>query len=361
MDSLYEVCTETKKVLIAKPQFEVTTYLFYSLPMSTFLWDEAKYPWILNHFNNIFLKIQEDNDLYLDYLEKDDFFAEVMEHQGMDLNETKKIADIITFLKEKISDGSYAKLMVDRFYIRDSNSHEGEHYPLQIFIHGYDDDQKVFLGIGFGEDYRFKQQVYTYDEIEKGFVSYNTNEIKRPAWARWYSCILYHPLERYKVDFDMKKFITELRSYVNSNSQYELLRPDVAVDLEKDVFFGLNIHNEIKNTLKLMLNDDVRMDFRHIHLITEQKKLMLKKMNYISSLFKHDKGVESRIEMYNNMVKDYEEVRLVYMKEVLKAGKMKGLFGDLKNKDQLTYMIGVFDKNIELEYEVLNQFLTMIS
>ena len=361
MYSMYEVYTTAKKILKIRPQYEITTYLFYSLPMSTFLWDDSKYPWLLNHFTNVYLDILPDGYLSLDYLERDDFCTGVMEFRGMDLNETKKIHDIISFIKEKISAGCYVKLVVDRYFIRDSNSHAGEHYPLQIFIYGYDEINTEFLGIGFGEDFRFKLQTYTYDEVENAFFSFNTGDIVLPTWAKWYSCILYYPTRKEGVCFDLQMFITNLDNYVNSYSKYDMLRPDIAHNIKKEVSFGLKTHKDIMNALELMLNNDVRIDYRHIHLISEHKKQMLKKMTYISSLFHYDNRIKSDIEVYKKIAQEYENVRITYMKDVLKYSKFTDLFSKMTNKDSLVYMHGVFDKNIELEYETLTDFLKVIS
>src|SRR5690554_2560982 len=160
--------SEKLKIVLQK---EITTYLNYSLPLCSILWNENKKMWLYEHFTQLYC-INNEN-IWLDYLEDLYFPSDVTDYSFVNSDEMKYIDDIILYIKEKISQKYYIFIYLDKFYLRNSNtnSYLKDHEPLFVFIYGYDDFSKQFNGIGFSNDSYFGFLNYSYENVSKAYKS----------------------------------------------------------------------------------------------------------------------------------------------------------------------------------------------
>jgi len=354
----YSIFEEEIKVLRVEEQKNITTYLNFSLPLCSVLWDKKKSPWFLEHFTNIYTIRQDNEYLWLDYLEKVHFIDDIMECISVSLESMKTITDIVSYIKEKINAGFYLILFVNSYYIKASASYQNYHNPLQLYIYGYDDRKALFYGIGFNTSSNFDKIVYTYEEVEQGFLSCinNNTEIFQKVWIKWYCCSLMKVKdvgEEYLCKPHL--FINDIENYIESKDLINKLRPEIVKERGNVAKYGISAFQEVINTLYELNEGKFNMDYRYVHLIAERSKLMHEKIVYISEHFNMENELKSLIDQYLEISRELKKTRFIFIKGTLLQNEEVNIYAQLKDKKIIDMIISIYEKVIVMERKVLTE------
>lgn len=351
-----------RKVLRIKEQNEITTYLTYSLPLCSLLWDNKKYSWIYEHFTNFYLMKDNQNYIWLDYLEDLNFPKDVMEYNFYNIDKMKKEVDIIEFIKNNINQEYTLSIFVDLFFLRDSSAYNIDHIAAQGFIYGYNDNSKEFYGIGFRKNDTFGEIVYHYDDILKGYQSCLDIYVKSEIWVNWYNCVLMkvkEPKEFYK--YDASLFIRDLTNFLNSEGSINMLRPEIRYERGEKALYGIKAQEELISAFNELKEGLFVLDYRCIHLLCEHKRLMYKKMIYTSQTMGIFDDLKELLIKYEVISKKYKIIKNEYIKYVLIDNNMQNLYGCLKNKNAIEDISKKLTYYTNIEKEILSSFLDKMS
>lgn len=360
---LFACNTEGKKILNFESQKNITTYLNYSLPLCSFCWDLSKTEWIYEHFTQIYLMKGTNDYVWLDYLEDLYFPSDILDYSFMPMKEMQKIDDIVSYIKNLIDNGFQLTIMVDKYFIETTNLYKkDEHVPIQLYINGYDDRNKEFIGVGFQTDSTFTSVTYSYQEMQDGFNSIKKNDKQEAIWVEWYACTLMKLKNcNQKYSFSPSKFLIDLENFISSKKEPNKLRPEISFERGNDAIYGLSAQYEIIESIKSLYDGNFVTDYRHIHLLNEHKQLLLKKLTATSERLNISSKVEGTIKEYNEVCKKFSKIRLLYAKQVLADNSFSSIFEQLKNKKIISEIINLMKETTYEEENILKNFLSKIN
>ncbi|EPR08147.1 hypothetical protein [Ruminiclostridium papyrosolvens] len=347
------------KEIHVKLQREITTYLNYSLPLCAILWDRKKENWTYEHFTQLYC-IKDKNDyLWLDYLEDILFPQDVSDYIFIPSDDLKNENDIIFLIKEKVSLCNCLMIFLDKYYISNSRNYLKRHDIFQAFIYGYDDVSNEFLGIGFQDNNTFDYLHYSYSDVSEAYTSCRNGYESSPIWVRLYACVLIKVKnlgEEHKCNFT--KIISDMKNYVSSIGYESDLRYEIKVCRGTNATYGINVIKEVIDHLKRLLDDTWTIDYRHIHLLYEHKRLMKKRIEFLGQIygFNDDKFSKS-LSIYTSIEKSFETAKAIYMKSILAQTNYKSIYGCLKNADTIKKIISIYENEIHREEEILSYII----
>lgn len=352
----FDVCEPDYKKLKINLQQELTTYLNYSLPLCAILWDHKKLPWLYEHFIQLYSMKGPNGYLWLDYLEELYFPLDVAEYKFIDSEIMKNVTDIKGFIKDRIDNGYCSMIFFDEFYLSGRRFFNQRHKPLQIFIYGYDDIEKTFLSIGFTPDFTFTFLKQPYEDLITAYEAAKSSFNQQiPIWVKLYTTVLIkvkEPLQEYH--FNMDRFLKGLKSYLFCEENPWMLRPEIRVERGEKANFGMSVYDDILHNLGDLLESKQTIDYRQIHLLYEHKKMLNKKLLYISSQYHLDTQIIERMSGYKKVLQQFELVRNIFMKHALKDNDFKNLYGPIKDKATIHQMTDIISRGKEQEKALLS-------
>ncbi len=354
MQNVFEINTPTKKVLKTALQKDVTVYRNFFMPLCSILWDPDKEDWMLEHFNNIYYIKEKSGYTWIDYLEQNGFTDDVLSITSRDYEDIKS-EDVVKLLKDQIDNGLYSTIYVDEFYLSGIYK-DKRHLISEMFITGYDDDEKHFLGIGYTDSREVDYITFPYDEIKIGFASLTTGVVNIedcPIWVKLYTMQAYKALNiNDKKVADIEAFNRDIKRYYTSEDLPELLRPQNVAEFGSDALYGIKAEEAVLQAIRDLLKGEFKTDYRHIHLISEHKKMLVKKFAYI------DKKIhplpKSVLNGSQTVSMNIELARLLYLKNVMQEGNM---YAELKNEAAIKKIVSLIEKAIETEKSYLKEYL----
>ena len=292
-------------------QRDVTIALHRCLPLQVILSDERIHPWFYEHFVNIFSQIQGDGFLKLDYLEEWGNYRSIINEVSLGAAYMAEQQDIIRFIINNIDQGIYLNVCADEFYLPRKIRSQKTHFIHHELIYGYDNLKHELKAVGFNEENIIDMLTFTYDEFrnayEKGKEYYpSTPWTSRTAVQLFYS----NGFDR-SYPLNMKNFLDRLYSYLHSIREKELIYYWSIKD--DQVEYGFRVHDVVLNYMERLLQGDMRMDYRVLHLLYEHKRGLAKRFAYITQRY----GITGRMiqlnDAYLDVVEQFNAIRLKYL------------------------------------------------
>ena len=345
----------TNKILPVNHIPHVTVYKNYSFPLCIMNADSSTVGWMFNHFTNFYITRDENDYIWFDFLEPDNFYSDYLIYNHIDIDNIQKY-DIIDLIKSTINNSEYVTLFMDEHYLT-----KGKESALtEFFLYGFNDETETIYSVGFDEKNYFRKLEYSYEDIRKAYGSFINNLDsfgKLPVWMKWYTFTQITRKNDYKPIINVKNIVSEIKKYANSDKQTEKLRAEVVEERGNTAIFGFDCHKEILKSLYALLDGKFQTDFRHIHLLYEHKKMMLNKMEYIYNQLNID--ASSLCSRYNDIIKKYEKARLVYLKPFI-LNKTNKIYGQLKDHNTINNIIKTVEETMNEEKAILNDFLSNV-
>lgn len=192
-------------------------------------------------------------------------------------------ANITEYLIHMIDKGYYADLIIDEFYVPNSEKFNRQHFFHQNLLYGYDLDKEEFKLFGVSSNNNFRALPISFDLFRKAFKnSYSTNG---NFWCRPINFLKLRLPEKY-YEIDLRIMIQFLEDYLYSRNTNRLLGYCFQA---KERIFGLDVYNTLFYIIKSNIGD-----LRMLHVLWQHKKCMTKRIEFL-----YNKGLLS----YNEYIK----------------------------------------------------------
>ena len=342
-------------------QKRIVTYLNYSTPLCCLLWDENASQWVNEHFLNTYCTLPEKGRIWTDYLEELNFYKDIADESIIAYDAVRSIGDILNFIKTKIRNGYYAYTYLDAFYISSNSNYKKKHNCIQSTLYGFNDDEKYFNSLGFTEGL-FKKYNISYDEMTNGFSSTMKLDMESlPVWVKWYTITLVKPKLDSNYQFNIKNYLQSLNSYISGDDKTEKLRPEVKVEFSANAFYGHNVNEQVIKCMKDLYGGKFAIDYRSVHLLAEHKKFLNDSLNFIAEQYHIENELAPFQNSFFNIINEYENARLIYLKNVYMDSNYTSIYGQLHNKQAIVKIIDAISRGSEIELSVLTNVYTKLT
>lgn len=359
MNEYFELNLDERKILKVGIQKEITAYLNYSMPLNVFMWDETKKNWLYEHFTNIYVIRGNENSIWLDFLENLYFPNDVLDYRFLNYEYMIKCDQILEYLISKIDDAFSIMLFVDKYYIESDMEYKRKHEPLQIFLYGYNKCEKNFYGIGFDKDRNYCKLEYSFEEIKRAYDSLICDLCAGygPIWVKLYTLVMMKYIKINKpFDTSNSKILEQIKDYYFGKKLPEKLRPEIVIERGDKAIYGINAQSEIVKALEELYNGEFNIDYRAIHLLAEQKKLLFKKLDYMAL---QNNRIEKIASNFTEIYKRMEYLRKLYLITVLKESNMQNIYCKLRSKEVISLIEKEFKWIAKNEYIVLEELINL--
>jgi len=331
-----------KKILPIKYP-PITTYLSHGYNLSALMNYEEFLPWF--YTNYIHLKClkeltQElvcDLNFYfpdgLDYLQRIPFvksqllYKDIMSVLG---------CNIVSFLKDAISEGYYICTFVDEYYIPGKYIYQKKNNSHRILIYGFDDDLNIFNACGWENQVFRIDEIVSYNDFSAAFESDHNKDILLSN--RGTLCFKiennFYNVHQYKLDIGY--IYQALNEYLFSKNTSENFGV-YSNKLDSTKYsFGMNAYNEFINYLHKLVDKQANPSHIAVNIIWEHKKCMLLRINYLKEMgyitnnivVNSYKEVEKKAQICRNLMLKY-----LMLKDNSQINKMINLIGIIKSEE----------------------------
>ncbi|MVP01217.1 hypothetical protein [Paenibacillus lutrae] len=251
-------------------------------------YEECK-PWIYNNYIQLYI-----SQHYIDIKEyRLDFNPDLLIIFGnvpwLEYNRTDKGTlarlgvDIHAFLKDHIDRGFYFFSYVNDFYIPNSISYQEYHFTHDILVYGYNLDKRTYNIAIFDDNRLFSMREISYEVFEQAYFSDTRQDyisLMRKVSPDEYDSFKYD-MKLGKYDLDLELMVDMMADYlhgVNTGDRLKLyLNPEPG-------FYGMNVYKALKDYFSLLLQDQINLDVRQMHILWEHKKMMIARIRYLQEL-----------------------------------------------------------------------------
>lgn len=351
-----EIMKEKSKKLYICNKPPITLYKNYLFPLYTFYNDDYN-RWIISHFTNMYMMKDENGYIWYDYLEPGNFCDDILETQCIKLS-TLSESNIIDNIISNLENNKYMTLFVDEYYLPNTLFTNKIHYPSEILIYGYDSEKKTILSMNFDITNTVNKVVYSYDEIinaTDALMHHRKLYADFPVWIELYAMRCISVKENVRINVASRdKLLCLVEEYISSKQLTEKLRSEVVTERGKTAVFGYDSQKEIIKAIKDMINGDIYIDYRHLHLLFEHKRIVLELISYV--LAESEIDGEDIISEYKKIYNSISFARILYLKGLAQKNA-SDIYGIVKDRDILEKIVSLIEKSVEAEKEILELFL----
>lgn len=345
--SLYE----NEKILDIVMQRKMTTYLHRSLPMCIILSNENYKGWYYTNFVQIISNTFENGQVELNYLTPRDAYFDIAQVINMGYPILKYDKEISSYIIEMINKGYYLVIHIDEFYIPDKWAYEEVHFVHSSLIYGYNIEKRILYGIGFDDDMTFRKITFDFDAFNLAYEEGKNHYMPDAFWCDWSAVQLIKPKTAdVSFKFDLNRFTNELNDYINSyHDEYKLYSFEFPMDSFK---CGMEIYEYFDEKLNDLKDGIYNIDYRAIHLISEHKKGLLERFEYIKENYRVSSLYNERLIDYKDIVDRTNKIRLSFMVEFPLSTEFDTISQD--KKDYIKNVSSDLKEIVGLERTILN-------
>lgn len=239
----------------------------------------------------------------------------------------EKYENLLGFIVESLDAGYYVSLMLDRFYLSNSDDYESIHKYHNTMFYGYDTEKRIFYGQDNQGKYIDKE--YSFDDVESAYYQgYECDDCGTNAAG---SVMLAERVSNVLYEFNIKYLINELQFYLNSYGSevcecynvvhhYRAQLPRVEVH-----YFNLGVYDYFKE----MLQDPESVggiDIIACYVFFEHKSFMKKRVEYLME----KEFLEAETQLCEEAA-ELENQAQVFLNSILKIK-------EFQQEDELAYM-----------------------
>lgn len=340
-------------------QNKVTSYMHRALPLGIILAHDKLHPWYYQHFIQICSQTGDDNNIVLDYAETINPHSDILIHHKLGYRDMEHITDIVKYLIERIDSKQYVILCMDEYYLSQKNDYQNKHFVHESMIYGYNLQERIFIGYGFNKENMLGELIFGFDEVfnayEKGKKNY-----KLSFGYIEYQAVQLLSLQKEDYVFDMEVFLNELTDYLYSTGERKRVCLVVKLEDREDgiplerIKFGLEVYDDVIYALESMLKGNVLIDYRSFHILSEHKRGILERLEYVAG--KHNGFLD------NSLIKEYQKV--VNKVEMIRLKTFEIVNSNNLPKEQFEYYVKNTVRDIittkELERDILTRILQIL-
>lgn len=344
------------KILQINEKVPVKVYKNYLFPLLVIFCNNSSSKWINKHFGNVYLMRDEKNYIWYDFLEPSNFYEDYITQSYISLFDICKY-DIVKLIEKSISDNKYVTLFLDEYFIKDSFNYRKRHIASEYFVYGFNASLKIFCGFGYNKFNFSTTMQFSYDEMvlaQKSLLESQSDFEELPVWVKWYAFSNIAKRDVSVINNDVSCIVEDIIDYKESNNKRHCLRKEIVHERGTVAVYGLSTQRELINSLYALKENDFLIDYRHIHLLYEHKKIMYSKLEYISKTLSID--MKNLLTEYAQIVHKMEVVRMCYLKGILKQDS-NNIYAQLTDNTIINKIINILEKIIIDEREILSCFI----
>ena len=300
------------------------TFQYYALPIAALTGENPKNElYMLNNITQVMFTESEHREVF--FYPNSYHFAK-WKCLNCQFTQKSEIYDnLIDYIRDAIDNGLYFFTYVNDMYIPDRTNYMRNNFEHEIMVHGYDDENLLFLG--YDKTGRFNSSKITFSRFEKAFKSLKPD---RPV-------ILFNSKKDYENKLDIPLNITLITDYLNSYNSS--LRHEDYNEFLKDRIWGVKAFEMVLSDLMVRDIADIRL----WDLLCEHKRLMYDRIKFFSSVA----DVSEIQKRYEDILNSAVVVKNLVMKYIIS-----------NNKKMLFYIESNMNELLIYERDVLNDFCT---
>lgn len=272
---------EHSKILpIATP--DITSYAHETYFLSVLHTDEDALRWVYSNYIQLYMWVWDlDEGIMVDYYTpnaEEHFVPCLGGYQRMTRKTVKRLSPCFTdFVRGGIDDGYYVWVFLDEYFIPGTVAYQNRTNPHAFLINGYDDKSRMFNVTGYFANQHYGAKLVSYDDVERGFNEFETEEFQYPNFVRLLKLNGYYKeLYEFKVSWVMEQ-LKELLLSTPSSWRMKAFEgrtkyPNV---------WGMNVYDRLQQQIRLHIDEQAVLDHRPSYVIWEHKKMMNKRLSYM--------------------------------------------------------------------------------
>ncbi len=319
---LFEISGEgasekTKYLLPITGRSDITLFQNHALLMQVPLVNEYTYPWYYCNFINIFyykLCYYEYTD-HINFYEKPSCYSRIQFRDIQQFNHMDRFIDTI-------DQNRYIYFWADKYDVEGTNAYQRWHDIHPILIHGYDRAAATydcsFFEIRSGLHTMSLPMKSLHHALESACF-YGIDLTDRPV-----AYIIKPGLFYNEYDYFVQRFLDELYHYITGTGRRDELYFTIGSQVPYErVVFGIDVTQELIEGL--MNHDTAPFDYRLIHMVVENKKLIAERLRYFNITI-CNRQLESYVEEFQRITALYEGIRMKYMKFSFAENQMQTFY-----------------------------------
>ncbi|WP_434748917.1 hypothetical protein [Paenibacillus amylolyticus] len=267
------------KVLpLAKPIIE--SYLHHAYQTSIIGLEEGTTPWLLSNY--IQLYFDGNDSLPLQFYMPDETgytwnfgcpFLDTQVIKKETITELHK--DIKEFIIYALKHGNYVMTYINEKHVPQKSSYKKNDFSHMFFIDGYNLENQTFHHLGYNVENnsrRFGTSEITFENFIKAYHN-NPNYLFHTHENVYLTRLNYN----FQYDFNISQVLDQLTNLLHSSRQKKF-------NDDPNHVFGLNVYANLRRILKQNLESRIDMKLTPFLLLAEHKKLMVQRLEYMSTL-----------------------------------------------------------------------------
>ena len=337
--------------LLINDRVDMTLYTHHALPLLIPFIGSQTEGWYMNNFINVFYRYEYPS--FYDYTDYKCFYSGIMDIDTFTYS-TALCFNTIDFFTECISSNKYIYAWVDQYYISATPFFEIKHDVHPILIYGYDSKRLVYHCKCFSVE----RGVYSADVVMSEYhqALLKATELDMHINDDDVFC-LFKIRKDIICEFSLESFVSELNDYATGRGKHKgtyFFKGENIVDSKYHYdlsCYGLKVTELLANGL---LAKHLRcFDYRVLHMVCENKKNILKRLQYIIARY-----ANYSISAFNQCVDEYEQIADKYEKVRLFA--MKKSISENHNLYNINYSEETARKLQLMLYELIGQELCVL-
>ncbi len=333
-------------------QNDITTYANYSMALSILNAYENYEKRIITKFINIY-SMKNDHAYWLDFLEDDGFLGnDLFSIEYINYSKSVKIENIFEFIRENLQSQKYLIIHVNGFYLSGCYSAYKTEDPVAILIYGITADSETVHVLSYDDGNVFNKIDLSSEVFQLAFDKLTSDIIQNAKWADSYRVALLSlednpPLTSFAT---ISYIQNQLYDYFNSVDCEVSIRNEIKLGFAgySSINFGISAFKSVIENLQTLSHNKGYIDYRHIHLLYEQKKSICKKLEYLVGEFHLDRSIYDEYEVIKNIV---YKAMIIFRKGIVKEHGSGNLFGRLQDVEVVDKIVNCL--NLALSYEMV--------
>ncbi len=351
----------TSKVLTVWETKDITLFTHHLLPLQIPIKLYGLEHWWMSNFINI--QYRYDHPTFYDYTDYKVFYDHLFDSSSLTFEDARHM-NCPDYFIDFIEHDKYIYAWVDNYYIRASVHYEKNHDIHPILVYGYDAQRKVYFMNGFDiKRGLFKAEV-PFEDIHVAFqkageanVRINDEDVFVIMKPRPY-CKKDHWVYTYPYCRVLSELFDYMHGYGKQDSVY------FTVDGERDGCdrnydaYGINVTLAFKHALQ---EPDWRcFDYRVIHMISENKWLIYRRIRYFCWQINASQVLFDLLAEYRKVVEAYDNLRKMWIKYSMQENQMESFYPAPVRENHIKKMAETVEKLLAREQKLLAEMYPLL-
>ena len=351
------------KVLPIREVKDITLFTHHLLMLQIPLMECGLEDWWMSNFINIHYRYE--NPTFYEYTDFEIFYKNMFDDTKLTFEDSRHFNDSEHFT-EFIEQDKYIYAWIDNYYLGASVHYQKRHDIHPILIYGYDNERQIYYIKGFDVERSLFEAEAEYHHVHTALQKAREKNIRLNNEE---SVLIIKPqyfMKRFTWDYayQYNRVLSELYDYITGRGKldglYFTIREDRELYEQNHSAYGLNVTELFRNAL---LEQDLRLfDYRVIHMISENKWLIYRRIRYFCEKINASEKLLSLVQEYRQLAESYDTLRNLYIKYAYAETNMRSFYPAPKNPDHVEKLVQKTDELLVAERTLIKEiYMNMIS